>query len=68
MNILNIIVDAMGGDNAPNDIVKGCMKAIDEVEGFNVLLIGDAENLQYFKRKQIYTHDRNYSCKRGHYQ
>jgi glycerol-3-phosphate acyltransferase PlsX len=45
VNILNIIVDAMGGDNAPNDIVKGCMKAIDEVEGFNVLLIGDAEKI-----------------------
>lgn len=35
----------MGGDNAPNDIVKGCVKAIEEIEGFNVLLIGDSKKI-----------------------
>ena len=36
-----ILVDAMGGDNAPDDIVKGCIKAINEEKGFKVMLIGD---------------------------
>lgn len=36
-----ILVDAMGGDNAPGEIVKGCMDAINEQEGFDLMLIGD---------------------------
>lgn len=38
---MKIIVDAMGGDNAPEEIVKGCMDAIAKAEGFEVELIGD---------------------------
>jgi len=41
VNALIILVDAMGGDNAPDDIVKGCIKAINEEKGFKVMLIGD---------------------------
>ena len=38
-----IAVDAMGGDNAPVEIVKGAVEAVKAEEGFEVLLIGDAE-------------------------
>lgn len=41
-----IVVDAMGGDNAPNEIVKGCIDAVNEQEGFNVLLLGDSEKIE----------------------
>ena len=37
-----IAIDAMGGDSAPIDIVKGAIKAKDQ--GVNVVLCGD-ENL-----------------------
>lgn len=58
VNTLNIIVDAMGGDNAPNDIVKGCMKAIDEVEGFKILLIGDAKEIDSILKENKYNTSR----------
>lgn len=38
---MNIIVDAMGGDNAPLEIIKGCIMAIDELSIDKVVLVGD---------------------------
>ncbi|MBQ8827911.1 MAG: phosphate acyltransferase PlsX [Clostridia bacterium] len=36
-----ILVDAMGGDNAPEAIVKGCIDALNTEDGFSITLIGD---------------------------
>ncbi|WP_010252062.1 phosphate acyltransferase PlsX [Acetivibrio cellulolyticus] len=41
-----ILVDAMGGDNAPQDIVKGCVEAVNESQGFDILLIGDKDKIE----------------------
>jgi phosphate acyltransferase len=46
VNILLILVDAMGGDNAPEAIVNGCIDAVLEKEGFNILLIGDGTRIK----------------------
>ncbi len=43
---LIILVDAMGGDNAPGDIVNGCVEAVNEVQGFDILLIGDKKRIE----------------------
>lgn len=43
---LDIIVDAMGGDNAPEQIVKGCMDAINAEKGFNLVIVGDEESIR----------------------
>ncbi|RCX20021.1 phosphate:acyl-[acyl carrier protein] acyltransferase [Anaerobacterium chartisolvens] len=40
-----ILVDAMGGDNAPEDIVNGSMDAINEAEGFDIVLVGDSQKV-----------------------
>lgn len=54
-----ILVDAMGGDNAPEAIVNGCMDAISEQDGFDILLIGDSEKIKKiinesgFKNKRL---------------
>jgi len=37
-----ILVDAMGGDNAPDAVIKGAVKAVEEVES-EIMLIGDKE-------------------------
>jgi len=37
---MKIIVDAMGGDNAPLEIIKGSMLAVDEF-GVDIILVGD---------------------------
>lgn len=41
-----IAVDAMGGDNAPGEIVRGCVQAINEAEGFDILLLGDEAQIK----------------------
>lgn len=38
---MRILVDAMGGDNAPDAIVNGCIDAVKSETGFDVVLIGD---------------------------
>ena len=35
-----ILLDAMGGDNAPDAVLKGAVKAVNEVES-EIMLIGD---------------------------
>lgn len=40
-----ILVDAMGGDNAPHEIVNGCIDAVTEQDGFDIMLIGDKEKI-----------------------
>ena len=42
---MKIIIDAMGGDNAPHAIVNGCIDAIKSQEGFDLSLIGDDEQI-----------------------
>lgn len=42
---LKILVDAMGGDNAPDAIVNGCIDAVKMQEGFDIALIGDGEQI-----------------------
>ena len=39
--MLKIIVDAMGGDNAPAEIVKGAVRALEEDENFSLVFTGD---------------------------
>lgn len=41
-----ILIDAMGGDNAPEAVVNGCIDALNEMEGYDLALIGDREKIQ----------------------
>ncbi len=50
---MRIIVDAMGGDNAPIEIVKGCVEAVNEY-GIKVLLIGKIDIIQVELKKYNY--------------
>ena len=43
---MNILVDAMGGDNAPKAIVDGCIEAINKKDGFNITLVGNSDTIQ----------------------
>lgn len=40
-----IIVDAMGGDNAPAEIVNGCIEAVLEKKDFEIILLGDKNKI-----------------------
>ena len=42
---MEIIVDAFGGDNAPLEIIKGCVEAVAEYN-INVTLTGDETKIK----------------------
>lgn len=45
----------MGGDNAPEAIVNGCIDAANEKEGFDIVLIGDKDKIQKILSDRKYT-------------
>ncbi len=42
---MKIIVDAMGGDNAPLEIIKGCRMACDEYK-YDIILVGNEDKIK----------------------
>ena len=52
---MKIILDAMGGDNAPEATIKGAVKAIKEIDS-EILLVGNEEKINK-KVKEIYGKD-----------
>lgn len=56
--MIKIIVDAMGGDNAPQAIVSGCVDAVNREDGFQILLTGDEDQIQAVLKEKNYTGDR----------
>ena len=57
-DLVNVAVDAMGGDNAPLEIVKGCVEAINDKDGFMVTLIGNKEAVEAELAKYTYPKER----------
>ncbi len=54
--IVNVAVDAMGGDNAPVEIVKGAVEAINQDKRVKVYLVGDEAVLN--AQLEQYTYDK----------
>lgn len=52
--IIKIAVDAMGGDNAPAEIVKGSVEAVNEHSNIQVLLVGQEERITEELKKYTY--------------
>ena len=42
---MKIVIDAMGGDLAPNEIVLGALDALREEKDFSVVLVGDVDKV-----------------------
>lgn len=43
---MRLAVDAMGGDNAPREIVLGAMKAIEKYNDIHIVLVGDENKIR----------------------
>ena len=56
--MINIIVDAMGGDNAPEAIIDGCIEAVNMQDGFNITLVGKNEVIQKVLDKNKFDKER----------
>jgi len=54
---VNILVDAMGGDNAPQAVIIGCLDAIRKKDGFDITLFGDCNIIG--KILEEHKHDRS---------
>lgn len=54
--MVRVAIDAMGGDNAPSQIVKGAVEAINEREDIQVILVGKEEAIN--AELCHYTYDR----------
>lgn len=57
-DLVNVAVDAMGGDNAPLEIVKGCVEAVNERDGFKVTLVGNKEAVEAELAQYTYPKER----------
>lgn len=51
--MLRLAVDAMGGDYAPSEIVKGVISAVNIAEDLEVFLVGSREAINKSMRKEI---------------
>lgn len=56
--LVKVAVDAMGGDNAPAEIIKGAVDAINESEKVKVFLVGKEEVLKEHLAQYTYDKDR----------
>ncbi|MBR2333939.1 MAG: hypothetical protein IKA59_01180 [Clostridia bacterium] len=45
MRNYKIVVDAMGGDYAPDEVVKGVAQALEEDKDLEVILVGDLDKI-----------------------
>ena len=54
---MKIIIDAMGGDNAPSEIVKGAVEATNENKDILVKLVGVEEQIKEELSKYKYNSD-----------
>ncbi len=54
---MNIIIDAMGGDNAPEEIVKGCIMAAADF-GESITLVGREDVMANLLKKHGYSGDK----------
>lgn len=45
---MRLAVDAMGGDNAPKEIVLGAMKAVEHFKDIHILLVGDEKKIREY--------------------
>lgn len=53
-DIVKVAVDAMGGDNAPGEIIKGAIDAINKMSNIKVFLIGKDDEIKAELKKYEY--------------
>lgn len=57
-DITKVALDAMGGDNAPLEVVKGAVDAVNEKQNIEIVLVGDKEQIEMELAKYQYDSER----------
>lgn len=52
---MKVVVDAFGGDNAPKEIVKGVISAVNNIKELKVILTGKNRILKMCWQRKIIT-------------
>ncbi|HLQ70265.1 MAG TPA: phosphate acyltransferase PlsX [Bacillota bacterium] len=53
---MKLAIDAMGGDNAPKEIVKGAVEAVSSIDNLDITLIGDEHKIKPYLTDSEYIH------------
>ena len=54
---MRIILDGMGGDNAPGEIVKGAVEASKLIED-EIVIVGDGDKIEFQLKKYKYSDEK----------
>lgn len=54
----NILIDAFGGDNSPEQIIAGAIDAVNERQGFNAVLVGKEDIIKEELKKYSFDNSR----------
>lgn len=57
-DMTKVVLDAMGGDNAPGEIVKGAVDALAREDGLHIILVGRREDIERELAKYSYDKSR----------
>lgn len=52
--MVRILVDVMGGDNAPDALVNGCIEAVKDTCGFDIVVLGDSNRIKRLLKNKKY--------------
>ena len=52
--LVKVALDAMGGDNAPAEIVKGAVEALNENDKLKVYTVGDENAIHQYAANHIF--------------
>ena len=55
---MKIVVDAFGGDYAPSEIIAGAVKALQENQELELVLVGDKDKITEILQKLVFVSDR----------
>ena len=55
---MKIVIDAMGGDNAPEEILKGTIKSINDLDDISCIVTGKINKLNNILKKYNYNKDK----------
>ncbi len=56
--VLKIVIDAMGGDNAPEEILKGTVKAVNELDDIKCIITGKSNKINNILNTLNYNKDK----------
>ena len=58
-NHITIVIDAMGGDNSPNKVIKGCEIFLNDNKNINLIIFGNKNLISSSFLKQYSFHMKN---------